>query len=369
MTFKYRLFPTSAQRTKLESVLELCRWVYNDTLAIRKDIYEQTGKGLSLYDTNKLLTEWKAHKPALKEVHSQVLQNVQERVDLAYQAFFRRVKAGEAPGFPRFKGKGIYDSFTFKQSGFKLESAKLFISKVGAVLIKLHRPLCAEIKTLTVQRDAVGNWYACFACDCEVEPLPAVGKVVGVDLGLTTFAYCSDGEKIERQRWMKQDAADIARLQRKKERFAKGSPERHKVLRALNHAYQRATNRRRNFAHQASRKLVNEYQVIALEKLDIHGMQSNGNRRINRSIADVAWGQFVQRTLYKAANAGRVVIQVDPKGTSQLCSGCHAIVPKDLSVRIHDCPHCGLRIHRDHNAAINISARGLASLNASSLAL
>lgn len=368
MTFKYRLFPTSAQRTKLERVLEICRWVYNDTLGIRKDTYEQTGKGLSLYDTNKLLTEWKADKPALKEVHSQVLQNVQERVDLAYQAFFRRVKLGEEPGFPRFKGKGIYDSFTFKQSGFKLDGEKLFISKVGDVSVKLHRPLCAEIKTLTVQRDAVGNWYACFSCECPTNPLEPTAKSVGVDLGLTTFAYLSDGEKIERQRWMKQDAADIARLQRKKERFPKGSPERRKVIRALNHAYQRATNRRKNFAHQASRKLVNEYQFIAFEKLDIQGMQSNGNKRINRSIADVAWGQFVQYTIYKAESAGRLVVQVNPKGTSQMCSGCHAIVPKDLSVRIHDCPHCGLKLNRDHNAAINILARGLSSLSASSLA-
>ena len=168
---------------------------------------------------------------------------------------------------------------------------------------------------------------------------------------------------------MKQDATDLARLQRKKEQCPNDNPEWRKVILALNHAYQRATNRRCNFAHQASRKLVNEYQVIAFEKLDIQGMQSNGNRHINRSIADVAWGQFVQRTLYKAANAGRVVVQVDPKGTSQMCSGCHALVPKDLSVRIHDCPHCGLRLHRDHNAAINILARGLASLNASSLAL
>ncbi|MFN8494190.1 MAG: transposase [Caldilineaceae bacterium] len=369
MTFKYRLFPTAAQRTKLKRVLEICRWVYNDTLGIRKDTYEQTGKGLSLYDTNRLLTAWKTSKPALKEVHSQVLQNVQERVDLAYQAFFRRVKLGEEPGFPRFKGKGVYDSFTFKQSGFKRDGEKLFISKVGDVSIKLHRPLCAEIKTLTIQRDSVGNWYACFSCACETTPLEPVGKVVGVDLGLTTFAYFSDGEKIERQRWMKQDAADIARLQRKKERFPKGSPERRKVIRALNHAYQRATNRRKNFAHQASRKLVNEYQFIAFEKLDIQGMQSTGNKRINRSIADVAWGQFVQCAIYKAESAGRIVVQVNPKGTSQLCSDCQAVVPKALFVRIHDCPHCGLKLNRDHNAAINILARGLASLSASSLAV
>ena len=374
LTYKYRLFPNSAQRTSLESVLELCRWVYNDTLAARKHAYEQEQKSLGLYDTNKLLTEWKANKPELKQVHSQVLQNVQERVDLAFKAFFRRVKAGEEPGYPRFKGKGLYDSFTFKQSGFKLTGDKLTLSKIGYVSIKLHRPICADIKTLTIQRDAVGNWYACFSCECKAKPLPTNHNVVGIDLGLTTFAYFSNGDKIERQRWMKQDAKDIARLQRKKEKFAKGSPERRKVVHALCHAYERAANRRNNFAHQESRKLVNEYQFIAFEKLDIQDMQSNGNKTItkwaqsaiSRGIADVAWGQFVQFTSYKAANAGRGVALVDPRGTTQACSGCSVIVPKDLSVRIHDCPHCGLKISRDQNAALNILARGLASISADS---
>jgi putative transposase len=368
MTYKYRLFPTAAQRTSLEKALELCRWVYNDTLAIRKDTYEQLGKSISLYDTNRLLTEWKAAKPVLSNVHSQVLQNVQERVDLAYQAFFRRVKAGEKEvGFPRFKGKGRYRSFTFKQSGFKLNGDRLTLSKIGDVRIKLHRPICAAVKTLTIQRDAVGNWYACFSCEVEPEPLEPTPNVVGVDLGLTTFAYLSNGERIARQRWMKQDERDIARLQRKKERFAKGSPERRKVVHALCHAYERAANRRRNFAHQESRKLVNQYQFLAYEHLDIRDMQVNGNKTISRGIADVAWGQFVQFTTYKAANAGRLVVLVDPRGTTQMCSGCHAIVPKDLSVRVHDCPHCGLKLNRDHNAALNILARGLASMGTQSL--
>lgn len=364
LTYKYRLFPTSAQRTSLERTLELCRFVYNETLAIRKNTYEQTGKSLGLYDTNKLLTEWKADKPALTGVHSQVLQNVQERVELAFKAFFRRVKADEEEvGYPRFKGYGNYDSFTFKQSGFKLVGDKLTISKIGDVAIKLHRPICADIKTLTIQRDAVGNFYACFVCECEPTQLDPVSKVVGIDLGLSTFAYFSNGDKIERQRWMKQDADDIARLQRKKEKFAKGSAERRKVIYALCHAYERVSNRRRNFAHQESRKLINEYQFIAFENLDIRDMQSNGNKNITRGIADVSWGQFVQFTTYKAENAGRVVVQVNPRDTTQMCSGCHAIVPKDLSIRIHDCQHCGLKLNRDHNAALNILARGLASIS------
>jgi len=176
----------------------------------------------------------------------------------------------------------------------------------------------------------------------------------------------SDGTKIDRQRWMKQDAQDIARLQRKKEAFAKGSPERRKVIHALGHAYKRAANRRRNFAHQASRKLINEYQFIVFEKLDIQELQVSGNKTIRRNIADVAWGQFVQFTTYKAANAGRGVALVNPRGTTQMCSGCGAIVRKDLSVRIHDCPQCGLVLNRDHNAALNILALGLQSISTGS---
>ncbi len=370
LTYKYRLFPTSAQRTSFERTLEFCRFVYNETLAIRKNTYEESGKSIGLYDTNKLLTEWKADKPDLLNVHSQVLQNVQERVELAFKSFFRRVKVGEEEvGYPRFKGYGNYDSFTFKQSGFKLIGDKLTLSKIGDVAIKLHRPICATVKTLTIQHDTVGNFYACFSCEHEPAHLEPTHQAVGIDLGLTTFAYFSNGKKIKRQRWMKKDAADIARLQRKKEKLAKGSLERKKVIHALDHAHQRVANRRRNFAHQESRKLVNEYQFIAFEKLDIldmvasKGSASSKDKRYTRGIADVAWGQFVQCIAYKAANAGRVVALVNPGGITQMCSRCHAMVPKGIEVRVHECPHCGLKLNRDHNAALNILARGLASIN------
>lgn len=368
LTYKYRLFPSSAQRTSLEKTLDACRWLYNKTLETRKNAWEQEQKSVGRYDTIGMIPQWRAEHPALADVHSQVLQEVCTRVDLAFQAFFRRVKAGgDEPGYPRFRGKGRYDSFTFPQSGFKLVDDRLTLSKIGDVKIKAHRAICGTVKTLTIQRDAVGNWYACFSCECDIQPLSPVSNVVGVDLGLTTFAYLSNGEKIKRQRWMKQDEQDIARLQRKKEKFAKGSAERRKVVHALQHAYRRAANRRSNFAHQESRKLVNEYQFIAFEKLDIQDMQVNGNKTISRGIADVAWGQFVQFTSYKAANAGRLVVLVNPRGTTQMCSGCGCIVPKDLSVRVHDCPNCGLKLNRDHNAALNILARGLASMGTQSL--
>ncbi len=318
-----------------------------------------------------MIPQWKEEHEWLKEGHAQAMQEALTRLDLAFRAFFRRVKAGDdEPGYPRFRGKGWYDSFTYPQekSNWRfLDKGRVRLSKIGDVKVKLHRPLEGKCKTLTIRRDAVGNWYACFSCEVEPRPLPLTDKVVGVDLGLTIFAYMSDGTKIKRERWMKQDAKDIARLQRKKEAFAQGSPQRRKVIRALCHAYARATNRRKNFAHQESRKLINEYQFIAFEKLDIQDMQVNGNKVISRGIVDVAWGQFVQFTAYKAANAGRTVTLVNPRGTTQMCSGCNQIVPKDLSVRIHVCPHCGLKLNRDQNAALNILARGLASMGNQSL--
>jgi len=367
LTYKYRLLPTKAQAKLLKEQLELCRSVYNATLAVRKNAYERDGVSLNYYTTAKLLPIWKSIATDLSKVNAQVLQNVQVRVDLAFQAFFRRVKAGEEQvGYPRFKGKGRYHSLTYPQvgehGGARLNGNLLALSKVGIVKVNLHRPIEGEIKTVTVQRNSVGKWDVCFSCEVEFKPLPVNTQIVGVDLGLKTFAFLSNGVKIERQRWMERDAKDIARLQRKKEKLPLGSPERKQVVHALQHAYQRSANRRDNFAHQESRKLVNQYQMIVFEDLDITNMQSQGKTVINRGIADVAWGQFVQFTTYKAENAGRSVLLVNPRGTTQTCSGCGQLVPKDLSVRIHDCPHCGLKIDRDLNAALNILGRGLASV-------
>jgi putative transposase len=369
LTYKYRLFPTAAQRTSLQKSLDACRWVYNKSLETRKEAWEQRGESVSRYDTVKMIPGWKRENPFLNDAFSQCLQETCTRLDLAFRAFFRRVKSGDEPGYPRFRGRDRYDSFTYPQVGFSLlGDSHLRLSKIGDVRIKMHRPLDGQCKTLTIRRDSIGNWCACFSCVVEPNPLPPTDKVAGIDLGLTAFAVLSDGSTIKRQRWMRRDERDIARLQRKKERFARGSPERCKVIHALRHAYERAANRRRDFAHQESRKLVNMYQFVAFEDLDIQEMQAkdgNSNKIIRQGIADVAWGRFMQFTAYKAECAGRGVVFVDPRGTTQNCSGCDQAVPKDLHVRTHTCPHCGLSIGRDLNAALNILARGLASLDAS----
>lgn len=164
--YRYRLYPTKSQVTLLEQTLEICRWVYNDTLALRKNAWEEEQRSISLYETNKILTRWKKERPDLKQVYAQTLQNVQMRVDLAFRAYFRRVKAGEKPGYPRFKGKGRYDSFTYPQGpkgGFKFNGGRLHLSKIGDVRIVLHRSIVGTIKTLTIRRSSTGKWYACFS--------------------------------------------------------------------------------------------------------------------------------------------------------------------------------------------------------------
>jgi putative transposase len=360
ITFKYRLYPSKSQRTKLMQTLEICRSVFNDTLATRRSTWEQEHRTLSLYDTNKLLPTWKQAHPELKGVHSQVLQNVQARVDLAFKAFFRRLKAGEKPGYPRFRGLGWYDSFTFKQYGFELLGNGLFLSKIGVVKVVLHRPIQGRIKTLTIRRDAVGNWYACFACEVQGEHLPMSSLAIGIDMGLESFATLSNGVKVGNPRFLRLDEKELVKVQRKLSQAEKGTPERLKRCRAVQHIHRRIANRRNEFAHQLSRVWVDRFGMIAFEKLN--GKNMLQDHRLAKSISDAAWNQLIQYTTYKAENAGRVVVLVDPRNTSKECSGCGTIVEKSLAVRVHACPVCSLVMDRDENAAKNILRLGLESL-------
>ncbi len=364
-TYQYRIYPTTAQEKILAKMLEECRWLYNKVLATRKENYELQSVSLGNYDTMTMIPDWKLERPSLKIVYSQVLQNVNVRVDLAFQAFFRRVKAGETPGYPRFKGYGRYDSMTYPQygNGAKLVGNILILSKLGNVKVKLHQEFCGTPKTVTIRRSSTGKWFATLACVYEVQPLPEEQRVVGVDMGLSTLAALSNGEKINNPRFFKSEQAALAKAQCRMEKEAKGTPERNKRRKVVARIHERIINRRTNFAHQTSRKLVNSYGVIAFEDLNVKGMLENHTKffgyKLNKSIADVAWNQLVRYTTYKAEWAGRVVVLVNPRNTSKRCSCCGMLVEKDLSIRVHNCPHCGLILDRDVNAAINILSLGL----------
>jgi putative transposase len=358
--YKYRIYPSRAQQTRLERWLALCCELYNAGLQERGDAWRIARKSIAYKDQQNQLPDIKSIRPELGCVHSQVLQDVLRRLDKAFDAFFRRVKAGEKPGFLRFRARARYDSFTYSQSGFAIESDKLKLSKIGLVKIKLHRPIDGKIKTLSITRSSTGKWFACFSVECEHEPLPATTEATGVDVGISNFATLSTGEVIANPRFFRVEEKRLAKAQRKLSAAKKGSPERSKRRKAVAHIHERIANRRRNFAHQESRKLVNRFGIIVFENLNIRGMLKN--HCLAKSIADAAWSQRVQFTTYKAANAGRCAAQVNPCNTSKMCSRCGELVEKDLSVRIHSCPGCGLTLDRDHSAAINILALGLQSL-------
>lgn len=359
--YQFRLAPTKGQVRQLEEVLETCRWLYNDTLAYRKAAWEEEQRTADWYETKRRIPILKAEHPSLQAVHSQVLQNVTQRVELALKGFFRRVKAGETPGYPRFRGTGWYDSFTYPQAdAFKVDRQWLDLSKIGRVQIIDHRPIVGTIKTLTIRRTSTGKWFACFSVETEPEPLPKTQRAVGVDVGLTHFATLSTGEQVANPRYLRKDERALAKAQRKLAKTEKGTPERGKRRKVVAHIHERIANRRKDFAHKLSRRLVNEFGIIFVEDLNIVRMIKNHS--LAKSIADAAWNQLASYTRYKAASADRVYLEVDPRGTSQRCSQCSAVVKKDLSVRVHQCPYCGLKIDRDLNAALNILAVGLHSI-------
>ena len=346
-TFKFRIYPSKAQTTCLKNTLALCCELYNASLQERRDAYRLERKSVRYLEQANQLPDIKRIRPDVASVHSQVLQDVLKRVEKAFDGFFRRVKTKQKAGFPRFRSRKRYDSITYAQSGFSVIEGKLRLSKIGDVKIKLHRPVEGKIKTLTITRSAAGKWFTCFSVETEARPLPANDRAIGIDVGLTHFATLSTGEQIDNPRFFRTDEQALAKAQRREKR---------KVARRI---HERIANRRRNFAHQLSHALVSLFGVIAFEDLNIKGMVRN--HCLSKSIQDAAWNQLVQFTMYKAENAGRRSIQVDPRNTSKLCSACGLIVEKDLSVRVHHCS-CGLSLDRDVNAAINILRRGLATL-------
>jgi len=359
-TYKYRLYPTKSQAEKLASTLECCRVLYNCALDQRKIAYRQFGVSVRRLEQQAELLDIKECFPEYKGIYSQILQEVILRVDKAFQNFFRRLKNNEKPGYPRYKGKGWYSSFTYPQSGFRLSdnskgNQRLKLSKIGNIKVKLHRAVKGQIKTCTIKRE-VDKWYVCFACEAEPESLPKTGKAVGIDVGLEKFATLSDGTMVENPRYLRKSEAKLKREQRRLSRKKKGSNSRKKQKVKLAKIHRKIKNQRNDFLHKEGRKLIETYDTIVFEDLKIKNMIKN--HRLAKSISDASWSRFIEYTSYKAESAGRKVIFVNPRNTSQDCSGCDKPVPKGLSVRVHKCPHCGLVLDRDVNAAINILRRG-----------
>jgi putative transposase len=356
-TFRYRLYPSKAQAKLLASTLETCRRVYNDCLAERKTAYETEGKTIGKFEQLRRVKEIKAANPYAKGIHSHVLQVTITDMDKAFQAFFRRVKQGEKPGYPRFKGRDRFDSFGLKElgNGFKIDGRRLKISGIGRIAVRWHRELEGKVKTVRLIR-AAGHWFACFACEVGTETLPATGKSVGLDVGIASILTTSDGDKVENPKWYRQDQAKLRVVQRRVARRKKGSSRRRKAVMLLQKQHEKTKNRRKDFLDKLACTLIAANDIVAIEDLQIRNMVHN--RHLSKSIMDAGWGYLRQRLEAKAEEAGRQVIAVLPAYTSKSCSGCGTIFEDlKLSTRWVRCD-CGLSLDRDHNAAINILRRG-----------
>lgn len=363
-TFKYRVFPSSGQVTVLNQTLNSCRWLYNHLLEQRNSTWETEKKSISCFDQCNTFKQLKRDHLFLKDIHSQVLQNVAIRLNLAFKSFFRRVKSGEKPGYPRFRGRHRYDSFTYPQSGFKLLKNVVRLSKIGGVKIKLHRPIEGTIKTCTVRRTLTGKWFITFSCDIDHTPIEQpIEPTTGIDMGLRNFATFSSGEHIENPHFFKQEEKSLAKAQRKFSKQKKASRSRAKARKVVARVHERVTNKRHNFAHQLSRKIINNYNTVCVEDLSINDMQKDNFRCINKSIGDVAWRNFFNYLNYKAEWAGKRAVKVNPAYTSQTCSKCGTRHRLKLSNTIFKCSCCNLSLDRDVNAARNILTLGMQSLS------
>jgi putative transposase len=360
--YRYRLTPTRSQDAALRETLYRLRELYNAALQHRRDAYSKAGVTVSAYSQMRELAGVREVRPEYLVIHTHLLQDAITRLDRAYRAFFRRVKAGETPGFPRFKGRDRYRTFTFKDAanhnGVRLLAGgkRVKLTGIGNVKIKLHRQMQGRIKQASVSLDGDGHWYIAFVCDAvPAKPLPSTGHTVGIDVGITTFAALSDGTPINNPRPYEVAQRVLATAQRRVARRKRGSKRRRKAVALYAKQSARVARVRLDFHHKTAVAIVQQFDSISVEDLNVKGL---ARMRLAKQVHDAGWAQFTTILASKAESAGREFFRVDPRGTSQECSGCHEEVRKGLHVRVHSCPHCGLVLDRDVNAAINVQSRG-----------
>lgn len=365
-SYRYRLYPADEQAHALGELLAGMRELWNAALEERREAWKRAHISITYYEQANQLKAIRALRDDFARWNYSAAQQVLRRVDKAFKAFFRRVKAGETPGFPRFKGCSRFCSVEFRfGDGARLSDGRLYVQGIGAVKVKWHRaiPTDARVKAVVVKRESDDHWYATFQLEQpDPEPGEHPGEPVGVDLGVTTLAALSTGEMIEAPRHFRKTARKLRKQQRRAARRKKFSKRWRKAQKQVAKTHRMIANQRRDASHKLSRRLVTEFALIAVEALNVHGLSRS---KLSKSIHDAGWSQLRFNLDYKAAEAGSRVVAVDPRHTSQVCSGCGRLVPKSLSVRVHRCPDCGLVLDRDVNAARNILRRALDRLGRS----
>jgi putative transposase len=361
-TYEFKLRINKAFVEACARELEHSRQIYNAALAERISCYQITGQTLGYTEQSRHLTEART-LPEVKNHLRAIQQDALERLDEAFEGFFRRIKNGEKPGFPRFKGKDRYHTFSQKYEKVRpcpIKGDKLTVPGVGTCRVRLSRPTEGQCKQLRITR-RVDGWYALIVCETP-KPAPLTGQTVGVDVGIASFAVLSNGEEIENPRHLKNALDNLKRQQRRLSRRKKGSKRRAKQKAKVAKAHLKISRCRRDFHHKVSLDLVRRFDAITVEDLNIRGMVKNHHLAL--AISDVAWGSFFTTTRRKAENAGRTFERVGPRYTSQICSNCGHMQKMPLAIRVYECGKCRFVIGRDHNSAITINRAGQARIYA-----
>ena len=357
-SYKYRLYPTDAQVAVLDKMLEGHREIYNAALQERRDAWQRCKVSVNYYTQANQLKDIRKECPRIAFLNYSATQQTLRRLDQAFKAFYRRVEAGETPGYPRFKGRDSFHSMRYIYGdGLRLKGDRLYIHRVGDIRMFQHRnvPNDAEIKQAVVKRESE-KWYIIFqlVLPDETIEIPDNPKTVGLDMGYEFFASLSNGEQIENPRWFRMTEPKLGELQRMRSRCTKGSRRYRELSRRIRKTHREIQHKRLDWHHQLSHDLANRFDIIFIENLNIRGLSRS---HVSKSAADAGWRQFLNILQYKS-----LCIEVDAYDTSQTCPQCGCFVKKDLSVRIHNCLECGYSVPRDVASAQVIEIRGLQQL-------
>jgi len=367
LSYQFKAKPNKVAKERLWKLLEVSCRLYNEALSERKRMWEEQRKSLTWYDQCKWWLKKRKEEKNYQILNAQLGYRVLRRLDRAFKRFFEGIKSGQKVGYPRFKKPHRFRTIEFTYgNGCKFtqingKTGRLYVQNVGVVKFRSRRPLPpeAKIKEVAITYKADG-WWITFRCEVPdetlVDPLPPTGRAVGIDVGIENFLALSTGELIDNPKWLKRVEEKIKTKQRILSRKQKGSKRWRRMCKQIAKLHLKIQRQRRDFFWKLATYIVRFFDLICVEDLNIKPL---GQGFLSKEIHDASWGIFLNILSYKASRAGRTVIKVPPNGTSQKCAMCGVDVPKDLTVRVHECPNCGFKVHRDVNAALNILKLGL----------